>query len=638
MSEPRRWLVVLLLAGLGVVIALARYGGDLRRGQILVPQQVSELLFNEDFDDVVLGMPTPFALDGWSPGRWGLDLQPGGRGTATVRLRTGRPGRTVLTLWFYRPRQGSTTVEVSTDGVHYRAVSRDRYYHQTLEDVTPYLGEAETFFVRFSAANETTEAVLVLDKVQVARAGPILTLAPLPLAAAIAALPVLAGALAGAIPALRPYALPGGLATALAVTLAGGRLDSRSVAGVLVVLLLGFCALPRPPAANGDSRWAPLLALILLAWLPRWELLAQFLEAPLDPDANNFKVRALALSLGGLWDTAPREPVFIWLLRGFLLVTGPADGHVRMFTVLLSLLQVAAAWWVARRLFGWRAGIIAGLYIATNTSLVTTSIRGLRGELFAAGLLLFTYLVIATVRDHRPATGLALGLAGGLLALTWLSALPVVLALVALRWLGQPLATLPRAAGVAALAVGLMAVLLGPHLAANRRVSGDFFESINEHARYYAIREFAGRPGFPSPQEVSSHPYRGPRLTWVTYIWGLRPWREAVTRQLRGAYAVFWGRYAGHLWGSGVARWIWVTAAALGVVAALRLPGGWLLVVTTGLAGGSVYFLASFPDLFDPRLMLHLTAPLAVLVGAGAAAALESLLGSPAALRALRRT
>jgi hypothetical protein len=88
---------------------------------------------------------------------------------------------------------------------------------------------------------------------------------------------------------------------------------------------------------------------------------------------------------------------------------------------------------------------------------------------------------------------------------------------------------------MAALALVLSLSLWIPHQYSIYKKHGDFFYTANQYARFYANREFAGTPGFPTKQEIGKMGmYYGPKITPLAYYWNLHSPRQLLSGSLEG--------------------------------------------------------------------------------------------------------
>jgi hypothetical protein len=88
---------------------------------------------------------------------------------------------------------------------------------------------------------------------------------------------------------------------------------------------------------------------------------------------------------------------------------------------------------------------------------------------------------------------------------------------------------------MAAVALVLSLSLWLPHQFNIYKKYGDFFYTANQYARFYANREFAGRPGFPTKQEIGAKGmYYGPAITPLDYYWNLHTPVQLLSGSLVG--------------------------------------------------------------------------------------------------------
>src|SRR3954465_7896565 len=60
-------------------------------------------------------------------------------------------------------------------------------------------------------------------------------------------------------------------------------------------------------------------------------------------------------------------PGYYWLLGGWRLLSGTSEFALRLLSTFASLLSIAFAYVLGKRLFGWTAAITAAILIALNT-------------------------------------------------------------------------------------------------------------------------------------------------------------------------------------------------------------------------------------------------------------------------------
>ena len=173
----------------------------------------------------------------------------------------------------------------------------------------------------------------------------------------------------------------------------------------------------------------PPLALLLIVSAP---FLFVKLGMPfLDPDEGLYATIALEMVRGGDWvlphanglPYLEKPPLYFWLTSLTFLVIGPSELATRLWSALATLGTVILTWRIGRRLHGARAGLLAGLVMATLVGNALYVRKASTDQLFVFCLTLAMY---GFLRDaDRPDRGRArfllfyLGVALGVLA-KWL--------------------------------------------------------------------------------------------------------------------------------------------------------------------------------------------------------------------------
>ncbi len=128
---------------------------------------------------------------------------------------------------------------------------------------------------------------------------------------------------------------------------------------------------------SGQSRpsapAAPRGELLLLLALSIPFLFARLGMPLLDPDEGLYASIAQEMLRGGDWviphvnglPYLEKPPLYFWLTALTLGVTGPREWSVRLWSALATLGSVLLTWRIGRRLYGARAGLLAGLALAT---------------------------------------------------------------------------------------------------------------------------------------------------------------------------------------------------------------------------------------------------------------------------------
>lgn len=361
--------------------------------------------------------------------------------------------------------------------------------------------------------------------------------------------------------------------------------------------------------------------LLLLVALP---FLFLHLDFPLlDPDEGLYAAMAQAMQAGGDW-VVPRAngipyvekpPLYFWLTALALAAAGPAEWAVRLWSPLGALGAVLLTWRLGRRLYGPRAGLLAGLALASMAGSALFARRAATDFLFAFCLTLAVY---GFVRDaERPGAGrgrfllfylgAALGvLAKGLIGLVFPALIVLVARGVARR---LPLRELNLGCGLALFAL----VALPWHLALTWQAPRLSWYYLVENQ---VLRFLDARSHWEDDVPISTLGFLVVTFLWV-FPWGVfalaRPappawpaarWRPVVWAWLAAVVGLFaLSRFkheyyavpafpavallAGAGWASGrdVGRWLAVALPGCGLVGAGALWAGAALTPAQALAG-----------------------------------------------------
>ncbi|HSB80110.1 MAG TPA: glycosyltransferase family 39 protein, partial [Candidatus Methylomirabilis sp.] len=512
----------------------------------------------------------------------GFALGPGGEGEIEYAVRTDRPLTpwSAITLQWYGGEPGiqSRVDLLGPDGPH--RLAENRSLLGTLLFLPESVAGWTEIGLRFRAQNSADREHLILDKLVIQ-------------------------SWEGA-----PARLPNGLWV-------GGAFLSISLG------LAGFTAHPRRAA---------LVALMLtLALVLRYINLLRIALAPLDPDAQGYRVYAQTLAwIGphGFYSASfgEREPFFPSIVKLALALFGDSDLSLRLLTLALSTGVVYLTSRLGRDVLGFAGGLGAGLLVALSVPAIIESGRGLRVETEALLLVGSAWLLLG--RRDSLTWGRAI-LGGALAGTLLLTRFPYALALALLLGFA---AWWHRAMGRDAwrpilVAAAIAAVLVLPHRVALTLRQGDAAYDAHRTIRWIANQEFQGRPGFPSEEAVVRDPYAGSPLSLGQYYFGLHsPW-EVVWRSARGLARAF-----GNLCPVGYVEevqsllgprlgWVDLLVAALGIIGLLTLMGGWStgwipLVLLLGLAHTAFVYDLSLPD-YRFRMILQVIPLFGVAVASG---------------------
>jgi hypothetical protein len=400
----------------------------------------------------------------------------------------------------------------------------------------------------------------------------------------VTALPGLSGARTGLWSA--------GIVLAVAIAAVAGRawveVHPVRVAGAVGVLGLvwSLSALPEDNLSRERVfRRCVLLLILLFAFGLRWSELRASIERPLDPDALTYLV--IARILRNPFATGLREPLTIWCIRAFLMTFGDTVTSLRVTSIFFSLFAIGASYVLTNRFFGWRVGCAAAALLAWWPDGRTLSVRGLRDELIAAVAWLFVGIVYEAKPSGCSRSGkplIALATAPVLLS-SLASLLPTFLVL------GLAVLTkrLRLQAAIGAAAFGLC--LVAPYAWWNWKHFGDPLFSVNISARGFANYESAGKPGFPSREEVRRDLSAGKHMTTAEYVFGQHSASEIVKRVLRGYTRLLNGYFRGPVTIDGRRISLLLAMFVLGAVVAFSTVPGRYLICAMLLWLGPIAFL-----------------------------------------------
>jgi 4-amino-4-deoxy-L-arabinose transferase-like glycosyltransferase len=210
-----------------------------------------------------------------------------------------------------------------------------------------------------------------------------------------------------------------------------------------------------------------------------------------------------------------REPLFILMVKLFFTLFGVSATHLRFASCTFSLSVVYLTYRLGKEWFSGAVGLIAAFIMAVHPYLIMLSARGLREEWFCVLLLLFVYFSYVTSFRSAWARVAVSGLIAGCIVLTRSEFFPV---LAIVLFLYPLLARLHWNYAMAAASLVLCISIGVPHQYSMYKKYGDVFFTANQYARFYANREFAGQPGFPSDEDIMlKGMYYGPKISPVDY-------------------------------------------------------------------------------------------------------------------------
>jgi hypothetical protein len=290
----------------------------------------------------------------------------------------------------------------------------------------------------------------------------------------------------------------------------------------------------------------------------------------------------IAAKLQSPYETDHREPLWIWLTRGWLDVAGWGALEMRLLSLACSLLLILAAYKFFSDYTGqWVVGAGVAWLLSVNPYLVQLSVRGLRDELFALAVLAVAHLACvrpSALSPRAQAAGLALG--GAAMQLLRFNSYPVLLALLA-WWAWRQAAGQRR---LVLLPLVFIAALSVPHMAHNARAYGDPLHSVNVHFTWFRNYEFSvvkDRPceGCPDREQYYVTPYAGPRVTAFEYVFALHSPGEILLDTLEGYRRMYLARTDWFRVQSSTDSILGYAVFLVGLVALLRGPHRGILLL-----------------------------------------------------------
>ena len=455
---------------------------------LFLPDPPVEKLYQHSFRDrPVPGADDISAHEGFTVGKQGLSLLPGSSGSITFSFDKEERQGCLLRVWFYGDTgsKRSNSIKLSLDGGRtFRQVTGSGNYIGSVFNLTPSVMGSRNFTLVFEAANGTPFSSAVLDRVEV-----MITRGP------------------QAQPSLPNRALFFALLLAILIPVVFSRHVSRREKFLRVVFVL----------------------IIMLAAYLRWNEVVRVSGTHIAGDANGYLQYAQKMELfsdNGFYSAQfeKREPLYIFIVKLFFLVFGVSGTHLGFVSFVFSLVTVYLTYKIGKEWLNEIVGLIAASILAVHPYLIELSARGLRAEWFTAILLLFVYCGYVNCAMTSYWRAVSTGFLAGCILLTRSESLPMLVMLLLL----YPLLAKTKWNYKMVLITFLLAsVMWVPHLYSVYKVQGDPLYTANQYARFYANREFAGQPGFPTKEELATQGmYTGRKITPIEYYCSLHtPWQ-----------------------------------------------------------------------------------------------------------------
>ncbi len=570
----------------------------------------------------------------WKADAHGMSLAPGQSGALTVKINREADTRLALTLAVQAAKDAHYAVSVSGDGETFHAVARDRSFDREALDLPADLARRRTVWIKLTASVATAQEPLVVTQMRLVgrtarRAWP-----NLPLASFIALTPVLASvvrqSLAPSGATRFGLAVLAGMAALVASVTGGsspgaesewaGLFGDRTQDAYLMAPYLALLGLwgwhirvwnGVHPSSNHWSLWG-LLGAVAWGGSERVIELARVWGSRLDTDTLGYMT--LAAQMQGPYDTGKREPLYLWLLKGWFALAGSGELQIRALTMVISLGLIVAAYKFFRDYTGQAViGVLIAWLLSQNPYLVSLSVRGLRDEAFGIAVLAVAYIVFVPglrLSLRGQAAGLAVaGAASQLLRLT--SAVFLIPLFAVWAWKQGWRKSWPWMAA-AALFVG---AVFAPHLAHNSRAFGDPLYSLDIHAMFFRNTEFmivkqTTCEGCPTTEELAGNREAGRRIGPLDYLFGMHSIGEVARATLasyRDIYLSPTWWFESQIGTRNTFVYVWYLA---GLALVLASPYRMMLAVIVAVANVVPFML---PFGLEPRHLAQ-TAPFATFV------------------------
>ncbi|MGH9411415.1 MAG: glycosyltransferase family 39 protein [Vicinamibacterales bacterium] len=184
-----------------------------------------------------------------------------------------------------------------------------------------------------------------------------------------------------------------------------------------------------------------------------------------------------------------REPVFLALIRGALVLLDQQDAAVSLASAVGSVLMIVATFLLGRELVSPIAGLLAAALVAVEYELIGWSVDGWRDDVFAAAVVFAAWGLLRLHRRPSFSNGLLAGVTAGIACLTRITALSfVVPGLAWVAFAGGRSFRRERATSTA-IAATIATALVGPFLLSCAIATGDPFYAIDYHTSYYRAAE-----------------------------------------------------------------------------------------------------------------------------------------------------
>jgi len=458
---------------------------------LFIPDPEKDIIYEYSFHDSLIKYAKNIVeIEGFiTEGKGGLELLPGTSGKMTFSFDKELQQGCLLRVWFYGDggKERPNAIKISKDGGRtYKEVSSNGNYIGEVFDLSSYVKETKNFQILFEAENHAPFTPVVFDKIEVA--------------------------------------IPKGEQVRSSLP------NLPKIMGLVFLVFMIFYFIIKKDITRSERITVVFLVLIImLAACLRWNELVRVSGTIVSGDAKgyfNFAAEMDLFSDNGFYSAQfdKREPLYIFIVRVFFLLFGISETHLRFVSFVFSLVVIYLTYRIGREWFNNIVGLIAAFILSVHPYLVSLSARGLRAELFTTLLLLFIYFGYIKTSMNSRWRVLFAGFLTGCILLTRSESLPLLVIILVF----YPILSRPQWSYKMVLVTLILGILLWiPHIYSLSEKHGDPFYTMNKYTRFYANREFMGKPGFPTKEEIiEKGMYTGPEITPAEYYFKLHtPWQ-----------------------------------------------------------------------------------------------------------------
>ena len=460
--------------------------------ELRIPDPPKSMTYQYQFTDIAAAEQSQnMRTEGFRNSASGLTLDPDKKGICEWSILKEKGQGALLRIWLYGATECPSTLSVSFDnGTTSAVIAHNKNHVGEVLDISTLAQTTSKLLFRINAINHAPYPSLISDR-----------------------LDIYIGTGANVAPPVPYMAFP--------------------CAVFLLVYYVVFIILNRQSDPKTIIYRAVLCCIVFAAFYLRWNETARLAGAALDGDALSYLNYARIMDLfspTGFFSAqfGMREPMHLFIAKATLALFGFSETHLRFVSCIFSVFVIILSWQLGKQWLNEPVGLMAAAILAVHPYLIELSARGLREEVFTC-LLLLLLLSLGSKASKKPSIikAMTVGSLIGALLLTrsethlMILAVMVCLVLLEKKALNWRTALIPLCIGI---------TLFAPHLYNTYRLNGNPFNTMHIQARFYANMEFAGRPGFPTKEELAVKGLcTGPPITPFEYFFKLHsPWELAA--------------------------------------------------------------------------------------------------------------